>query len=320
MLIIIVIIFLFILLSYLFYKFFYNDYEFFINDVIPNATDIPFATNSPLYIDYILANSQILIPTTNELAENPQITFPIATSNPIDETNSQLSLLTKLKNENTNLQDNIAEQQQKLRDIKEILLSVQVEIEKKELEKLKLSEQVSNMENAKFANNSIIELILKGINANMDKESELLNLKKEIELKKEKIEKLLLEPIAPVIIKDEQINPLMDKLKEIEKKFEQINNKLPNNNICSLSSNMPEPKKEDFINDINQIQNPSYLWCMCNDENKNSSSCIDYMDCSKNYLKNKDKTALINDDLILYMKCLSKYSNFPNYLSTNNNK
>jgi predicted nucleic acid-binding Zn-ribbon protein len=324
--ILLIIIFILCIVLYLFFNNKY-EYEFFTNgnNVIPaptyNPNDLsnPFPTNSPLSIDYLLANSQILIPKTNELSKDPQITIPVATLNPVSEISSQTSLLTQLKVKNENLKNDTEEELLKLDDVKKQLLDVQNELEDKKAEKLRLSEQISNIDNARIANNTIVELILKGIDANINKENELTDLKKEIDEKKEKIEKLLSEPIAPVVIKEEQIEPLIQKLKDLEKKMGEISNKIPNN-ICTLNSNMPEPQKEAFINDLEQIQNPSYLWCMCNEENKNSSNCLDYMECNQNYIKNKDKTALISDDLTIYMKCLSKYPNFPKYLTENNKK
>ena len=329
MIYILIIIFLIIILGLLFY-FYFKEYEFF-TDLIPvptynpssfdiyNQINNPFPTSSPLYMDYLLLNSQLLIPSTNELSKNPQISIPTPSLYPILDIKSQTSLLTQLKEENNKIKSDNLEQQVKLEELNKQLIAIYNEIQKKEIEKLKLSEQISNLDNNKIVNNSIINLVIKAIDANLNKEKELNDLKNEIENKKEKLEKLLLEPIAPVIIKEEQINPLMDKLKELEKKFTDMDNKIPNN-ICTLNNSMPEPQKEAFIFDLNQVQNPSYLWCMCNDNNKNSSNCLDYMECNKNYLNNKDKTALINDDLTLYMKCLTKYPNFPHYLTDNNKK
>ena len=50
-----------------------------------------------------------------------------------------------------------------------------------------------------------------------------------------------------------------------------------------------------------------YLWCMCSDENKKNEDCINYFDCNKNYVINKDKKTLENEDLTIYMKCINKF-------------
>jgi len=279
--------------------------------------NLPIETLDPIELDNLLTNSQNLIPSTNEINY-----LPLPSFNPVFAIASETNILNKLKEENNIIKESTKTKQDQLEIIQDQLLKIRNEIEKKEKEKLQLSQEIANMDNMRYISNTILSMIIKGIDATMVKEQELRNYENELQLKKEKVEKLLLQPIptsSPVLIKEEQIEPIINKLYDLEKKFNDLNNKIPDN-VCNLNTKMPEPQKEAFIFDINQVKNPSYLWCMCNDNNKNSTDCIDYMACNKNYISNKEKTSLIGDNLMLYMKCLSKYPNFPPYLTENNKK
>lgn len=263
------------------------------------------------YLDYILNNSYSLIPSTNEFTKPLNI-------NPVISIATETNLLNKLIKENDIMKNNNNYEKEKLEIIQKELLKIKEDIKNKEQEKLQLSKEISNMDNMRYISNTIISIIIKNIDNIIKKEQELKNYEKDLNNKKEKIEKLLLQPIPkipPVIIKEEQIKPIKDKLKDLENIINKLDNKIPNN-ICN-NLNMPIPKKEDFTYNLNQSYNSSYLWCMCNDNNKNSSNCIDYFNCNNNYLKNKDKSSLLTDDLNLYMKCINKFDNFPKYLHTN---
>ena len=294
----------------------FDNYELFTDSIIYDPTTFdeystrtPMATVDPLFIDYMLVNSHLLVPKTNEvMAPNPTIS-------PVLYIASQTSLLSKLKEENNNIKYDTSTFQTKLAELQLELIKIKEELKQKEEEKLKLTGEVSTMDNQRFINDKIINMMVKGMDAYIDKERYLKGYEKDIETKKEKLEKLLLTPtptLPPVFIKDEQILTITDKLVDIEKKFAELNKKIPDN-ICTKP--MPEPSKEAFIFNITELQNPSYMWCMCNDDNKKSNDCLEYMSCQTNYQKNKDKTSLINDDLTIYMKCINKFSNFPKYLT-----
>jgi len=317
---------IFLLLTILFYLIYYyyfnNYYEKF---ELPTPTYNPYTysdylTKTPInvdkdYLNYILNNSHSLIPSNNDF---PNISNS-SNINPVIAIASETNLLSQLQKENNIIKNDTNLEKIKLEIIQDELLKIRKEIENKEQEKLQLSNEISKMDNMRYISNTILSMIIKGIDATMKKERELRNYENNLETKKEKLEKLLLQPtptLPPVVIKEEQIKPIKDKLKELEIIINEVKNKIPNN-ICN-NSNMPEPKKEAFVFNLDELQNPSYLWCMCNDNNKNTSNCIDYMACNKNYLDNKDKSSLIGDDLTLYMKCLTKFYNFPRYLNKNN--
>jgi len=265
-------------------------------------------TLNPLTVDNMLINSHTLIPTDNT------ITNPTPTISPALYIATQASLLTKIKQENDNIKYDTATFETKLANLQLQLLQIKEELKQKEEEKLKLTGEVLTLENQRIINNKIINTMVKGMDAYVDKEKYLKQYEKDIEDKKDKLEKLLLTPIPtlpPVMIKDEQLDTITNKLDIIEKKFDKIDKKMPAS-ICD--GKLPIPLKEAFIYNTDELQNPTYLWCMCNDANKKSNECLEYMSCQANYQKNKDKISLIGDDLTLYMKCISKYENFPKYL------
>lgn len=321
------------ILIFMIYYYYSNCFENF-ETPIYNPDDLKLATMKPGYNvilnDYLLANTQELIPTTNDfrqqiedakkigLNKSPMYMTPSPIISPIMGIASQTSLMNQLKIENNLLKLNSAQKRNELQRIKTELNKIKQEILQKEKDKARLSADIADINNNRTMNNTVLTMIIRGIDATLLKEQQLKNKEKELEDKKQQLEKLLLQPIPtlpPVEIKQEQIKPLQDKLTELEKRFNEINSKIPDN-ICN-ENNIPEPQKESFMFDPEITKNPSYNWCMCNDNNK-KGDCIDYMDCSKNYLKNKDKTSIIGDDLTLYMKCLSRYPNFPRYLSENN--
>jgi len=287
----------------------FNIYELFTNnDENIYITQAPIPTMDPLYVDYMLVNSHLFIPKTNAIIK------PNPTISPVLYIASESSLLTKLKQENDNIKYETSEFEKKLEELQSKLIDIKDELQAKEEEKLKLSGEVADMDKLRYINNKIIKLIVNGMNANIDKERYLANYEKDLQTKEEKIEQLLLIPtptLPPVSIKDEQLKIITDKLAEIENYFKELKAKVPENN-CSKP--IPEPTAESFIFDVNDLQNPTYMWCMCNDDNKKSPECLEYMSCQSNYQKNKDKTSLIDDDLTLYMKCINRFSNFPKYL------
>jgi len=293
----------------------FNIYELFTNDIIYDATTFdnyttraPIPTVDPLYIDNMLINSHTLIPTTNSIAN------PTPTISPALYIATQSSLLTKIKQENDDIKYETATFEAKIAKLQLQLSEIKEELKQKEEEKLKLTGEVLTLENQRIINNKIINTMVKGMDAYVDKEKYLKQYEKDIDDKKEKLEKLLLTPVPtlpPVSIKDEQIDTITNKLDSIEKKFDEIDKKMPPN-ICN--EQMPIPLKEAFIYGTNELQNSTYMWCTCNDANKKSDECLEYMSCQANYQKNKDKISLIGDDLTLYMKCISKYENFPKYL------
>jgi hypothetical protein len=279
----------------------FNIYELFTDSIAYDpsmfdnySTRPPMATGNPLIIN--------TIPSTNE------VMAPSTTISPLIYISSETSLLSKLKEENDNIRYDTATFQTKLAELQLELMKIKEELKLKEEEKLKLTGEVLTLDNERLINNKIISTMVKGMDAYTNKEQHLKDYEKELNAKKQELEKLLSTPsptLPPVEIKEAQLTIITDKLADIEKKIPE--------NMCNKP--MPEPTSEGFIFNTNELQNPTYMWCMCNEDNKKTPDCIEYLSCQTNYQKNKDKTSLIDDDLTLYMKCINKFSNFPKYLT-----
>ena len=279
----------------------FNIYELFTDSIAYDpstfdnySTRPPMATANPLVIN--------TIPSTNE------VMAPSPTISPVLYIASETSLLSKLKEENSNIRYDTATFQTKLAELQLELMKIKEELKQKEEEKLKLTGEVLTLDNQRLINNKIISTMVKGMDAYTDKEKHLKDYEKELNAKKQELEKLLSTPsptLPPVEIKEDQLTIITDKLADIEKKIPE--------NMCNKP--IPEPTSEAFIFNTAELQNPTYMWCMCNEENKKTPDCIEYLSCQTNYQKNKDKTSLIDDDLTLYMKCINKFSNFPKYLT-----
>ena len=197
---------------------------------------------------------------------------------------------------------------------------------KKKDEKINLEKQIGKLNEENDKNVDKAELIVKGLNANEEKELELKRKEAEINAKMKELEALKIkEPqTKEVQIKDEQIGLLLNKLESVKST---IINKYKDNKVCGIYDKIPTIpndafsinfEKIDIDKDSSNKNYEPYLWCMCSDENKKNEDCINYFDCNKNYVINKDKKTLENEDLTIYMKCINKFPNFPKYLTENN--
>lgn len=133
------------------------------------------------------------------------------------------------------------------------------------------------------------------------------------------------------------IQAFLNKMVELENKLADVNiktdkiidlnttNQNLQSKICLTKEKMPEPLEKSFTQDltnINRLSDKDYeqsrLWCMCNDNNKNSSDCVAYSKCKINYeLVKKDIdsgktfTQLDKIDSDIYNECMNVYKNFP---------
>ena len=286
--------------------------------------------------------SSTLISTTNE------ILLPSPTVSPLIEIKTETDKLENIKKENKELQFKKDLLEVKLQELDNKYKNVLDETNKKTLEKSKLEEDLLNINQQKETNLKMMEVIRNSINENTEKEVKLtkmekilLEQKKDIDDKTKYYEDIVLKPVPtlpPVTLKEEQINSLLSKLESLEKIFLEVNKKSDNilkltdknksiNNVCTANDTMPEPSEDSFSNNLNDIQpntqeikNLPYLWCGCNDANKNTPECKKYLDCHKNYEYNSKKASLEGDDLTLYFKCINDFKNFPAYITKNNKK
>lgn len=203
------------------------------------------------------------------------------------------------------------------------LNSLNEETIKKEEVKLKLDEEISNLNKQKEVQNSIASTLVKGMTTIEEKEIELKRKEAEIQMEINKLRELKEKPvpeIPPVKLNQEQLDILLEKLILIERLFlemkEEKAEKEKDKDICKLYSSMPTPTTQDFIN--NNKKDISYLWCLCNDNINKNIDCMEYNNCLKHYTNNKDKQTIQDEDLNLYFRCVNKFNEFPKFLNENN--
>ena len=222
-----------------------------------------------------------------------------------------------IKNKNDILKSEINSKGNQLNTINE-------ETKRKEEEKLKLENEISNLNKNKEIHNNIASSLVKGITTIEEKEANLKKKEAEIQLEINKLQELKNKkiPDEPVKINQEQIDLIFNKLLLIEKLFKELkeekNEDKKDKDICQLYSSIPSPVSQDFIN--NNKKDLPYLWCLCNDNLNKNIDCMEYKNCLNNYSINKDKKTLKEDELNLYFRCINKFPEYPKFLSDNNEK
>jgi len=211
------------------------------------------------------------------------------------------------KNEVLNAQINVKGEQ---------LNNINEETRKKQEAKLKLEEEISNLNKNKEIHNSIASNLVKGMTTIEQKEAELKKKEAELQLEMKKIKETKPTENLPVKISQEQLDILLNKLILIEKLFKETKDDKKDTDICQLYSSMPTPVAQDFIN--NNKKDLPYLWCLCNDNINKNVDCMEYKNCLNNYTVNKDKKSVNEDELKLYLRCINKFPEFPKFLNENN--
>jgi chromosome segregation ATPase len=203
------------------------------------------------------------------------------------------------------------------------LNNINEETKKKEENKLKLEEEISQLNKNKDAHDNIASNLVKGLTTIEMKEAELKKKEAEIQLEINKLQELKNKQITEntsVKLNQEQLDLLLNKLILIEKIFketkDEIKNKDKDKDICQLYSSMPTPTTQDFKN--NNKKDLPYLWCLCNDNINKNVDCMEYKNCLNNYTTNKDKKTIKEDELNVYLRCINKFQEYPKYLNENN--
>lgn len=261
-----------------------------------------------------------LIPTTNE------IKLPSTSISPVIQLAEELDKLKLLQKANKEIDNKNNEIKYTINTNTNLINELSDEIDKKRGEKLKLEEEISKMNFEKESHNNIAKSLITTVKTIEEKEEELK--KKEIELKKEmkELEELKLKPVPelpPVTINQQQLDLLLEKLilieklfKEVKEKNEEKEKKNADKDVCQLYESIPQPKKDDFIND--NKKDLTYLWCLCNNNMDKNVDCMEYKNCLSNYAKNKNNKTIEKEDLMLYFRCINKFPEFPKYLKDNN--
>lgn len=198
-------------------------------------------------------------------------------------------------------------------DITDKLVLVKVNLEKKIAElnntieeknkaKIKLEDDIAELDKQKIASLSVFDILKYKIDKTVEKDIQLKEKEQELNKKENDLGKV-------IDIKDKQnMTAILGKLNEISKNIEETNKESNDNQFCLITKEMPKP----IFKTNNDM---SYKWCMCNDINKKSESCINYFNCKLNYDTNKEKTNLSGNDLDVYFKCIDLYSDFPKYIN-----
>jgi hypothetical protein len=291
-------------------------------DIISILVPIIILISIPLIIIlFIIYNNFTVIPyNINETFENP--TTEIAPVVKMAEQVDKLKVLEKINNDYTKKNDNLTSQ---INSKGTQLNSINEETKKKEEVKLKLEEEISNLNKNKEVHTTIASTLVKGISTIEEKEAELKKKEAEIQLEISKLKELKEKKIpenSTVKLNQEQLDIILNKLILIEKLFKEIkednDEKNKDKDICKLYTSMPVPTSKDFMN--NNKKDLTYLWCLCNDNINKNIDCMEYKNCLNHYKENKDKKTMKEDELTLYLRCINKFPNYPKFLNENNEK
>lgn len=205
----------------------------------------------------------------------------------------------------------VKKENKEITDITQKLQLVKIELEKKiqELnnvikeknnEKNKIETEIIDINTQRSHIYSVFAILKKKLKDVIKKEMDLQDKENELNIKKEEIDNVF-------EIKNKQdFDNILDKLNNISKQF--------TDNFCTTTKEMPKPIFKKYSEKDNDID-LSYKWCLCNDNNKKSDNCDNYIKCKNNYLNNYEKQLLNSEDLDIYFKCTDLYSDFPKYIN-----
>lgn len=251
-----------------------------------------------IIIVIILAIITIVI--NNSTIENFQDITTVAI-NPIVELAKETTKLEAVKNENKEIMT-LTERLKLVRnELERRIDELNRTIEEKNQNKLKVENEIEEINKQKINAMSVFQVLKNKIDDADIKQLELAKKEKELEEREKGIKKI-------GEIKENQLNLT------IFKKLEEISNKLNNKNNQDFCKNTKEMPKVDFKTYDNLDDDLTNNWCLCNDDNKKTEACVNYLTCKKNYDDNKDKSNLSGNDLDVYFKCIDLYPNFPKYL------
>lgn len=250
-----------------------------------------------IIIVIILAIITIVI--NNSTIENFQDITTVAI-NPIVELAKETTKLEAVKNENKEIMS-LTERLKLVRnELERRIDELNRTVEEKNQYKLQVENEIEEINNQKINAMNVFQVLKNKIDDADIKQLELAKKEKDLEEKEKEIKKI-------GDIKENQLNLT------IFKKLEEISNKLNKNNqdFCKNTKEIPKVDFKIYDNIDDDLAN---TWCLCNDNNKKSEVCVNYLTCKKNYDDNKDKSNLSGNDLDIYFKCIDLYPNFPKYI------
>jgi len=250
-----------------------------------------------IIIVIILAIITIVI--NNSTIENFQDITTVAV-NPIVELAKETTKLEAVKVENKEI-TTLTEKLKLVRnELERRIDELNRTIEEKNQNKLKVENEIDEINKQKTNALAVFQVLKNKIDDADVKQLELAKKEKDLENKEEEIKKI-------GEIKENQLTLT------IFKKLEEISNKLNKNNkeFCNNTKEIPKIDFKTYDNIDDDLANN---WCLCNDTNKKTEACVNYMTCKKNYDDNKDKSKLSGNELDVYFKCIDLYPNFPKYI------
>lgn len=227
--------------------------------------------------------------------------------NPIVELAKETTKLEATKSENNLIKGDTEKLKTKINELERKITELDSTIKDKTDVKLKLENDIAEIDKKKALTAAVATVVRTSIDKTIQKEEELK--KKEEDLNKKEVESKEL-----IKIKDnQQLTTILNKLDEVKKKTDDISKGLDKDKeFCETTKEMPKAIFKTYGDDEKDL---SYNWCMCNDDNKKSKDCTNYLSCKDNYNKNKDLKKLEGDELEKYFSCLSTFPEFPKYLT-----
>lgn len=228
--------------------------------------------------------------------------------NPIIELARTVTKLNATKQENEEVKLDTEKLKTKISELEQQVRSLDSTINNKTAVKLKLESDIAEIEKQKAVTAAVATVVQTSIDKTIQKEEELKQ-------KEEDISKKVSDTKELTKIKDnQQYITILNILNEVKTKAEDIIKELnKDKEFCNNTKEMPNVIFKTYGANEKDL---SYNWCMCNDTNKKTKECENYLSCKDNYDKNKDTKNLDSADLEKYFSCISTYPEiFPTYLT-----
>jgi len=228
--------------------------------------------------------------------------------NPVVELAKEATKLEATKKENEFVKKDTEKLKTKINELERKITELDSAIKDKTSIKLNLENDIAKIDKQKALTAAVATIVKTSIDKTLQKEDELK--KKEEDLRKKEAESKELAKIKD----NQQLATILNKLDEVKKKTDDISKGLDKDKeFCDTTKEMPKAVFKTYAPNEKDL---SYTWCMCNDDNKKTKDCDNYLSCKDNYDKNKDAKNLEGAQLEKYFSCISTFPDFPKYLTT----
>jgi len=228
--------------------------------------------------------------------------------NPVVELAQTVTKLNATKKENEEIKLNTEKLKTKVTELEKQIKLLDSTINDKTAVKLKLENDIAEIEKQKAVTAAVATVVQTSIDKTIKKEEELKKKEEDISKKVSDTKELT------KIKNNQQYTTILNTLNEVKTKTEDIIKELnKDKEFCNNTKEIPKVAFKTY--GVNE-KDLSYNWCMCNDTNKKTKECENYLSCKDNYDKNKDAKKLEGADLEKYFSCISTYPEiFPTYLT-----